>query len=146
MHHLVGGNFRIDTLQAAILRAKLPHLTAWNVARRKHAEHYLQRLQGTPLGLPEAHAQHVWHHFVVRVSDGKRDALREHLKERLIETEVYYPLPLHLQPCFQALGYKPGDMPEAERAANEVLALPVHAQLAPAQLEHVVTSVREFFA
>ena len=88
----------------------------------------------------------MWHHFVVRVGEGKRDRLREHLKERLIETEVYYPLPLHLQPCFQALGYKEGDMPEAERAANEVLALPVHAQLSTAQLEHVITSVREFFA
>jgi dTDP-4-amino-4,6-dideoxygalactose transaminase len=146
VHHVVGGNFRIDTLQAAILRAKLPHLTAWNVARRKHAEHYVRRLHGTPLGLPEPHVRHVWHHFVVRVGDGKRDALRAHLKERQIETEVYYPLPLHLQPCFAALGYKAGDMPEAERAADEVLALPVHAQLSPAQLEHVVTSVREFFS
>jgi dTDP-4-amino-4,6-dideoxygalactose transaminase len=146
VHHLVGGNFRIDTLQAAILRAKLPHLTAWNIARRQHADHYRRGLATTPLGLPEAHAQHVWHHFVVRVSDGKRDALREHLKARQIETEVYYPMPLHLQPCFEALNYRVGDMPEAERAAHEALALPVHAQLTPAQLEHVVASVREFFA
>jgi dTDP-4-amino-4,6-dideoxygalactose transaminase len=146
VHHLVGGNFRIDTLQAAILRAKLPHLTAWNVARRKHAQHYLQRLRDTPLVLPEPHTPHVWHHFVVRVSEGKRDALREHLKARQIETEVYYPMPLHLQPCFKTFGYRAGDMPEAERAAAEVLALPVHADLSPAQLDHVVASVREFFA
>jgi dTDP-4-amino-4,6-dideoxygalactose transaminase len=145
VHHVVGGNFRIDTLQAAILRAKLPHLNGWNVARRKHAEYYLQRLRETPLGLPEAHAHHVWHHFVVRVGDGKRDALREHLKARQIETEVYYPMPLHLQPCFQALGYQAGDQPEAERAAAEVLALPVHAELSTAQLEHVVKSVRELY-
>jgi dTDP-4-amino-4,6-dideoxygalactose transaminase len=146
VHHVVGGNFRIDTLQAAILRAKLPHLDAWNVARKRHAEHYLAELGGTPLGLPEAHPEHVWHHFVVRVPDGKREALREHLKQREIETEVYYPRPLHLQPCFTSLGYQAGDMPEAERAAAEVLALPVHPDLSVAQLDHVAASVREYFA
>lgn len=146
VHHILGGNFRIDTLQAAILRAKLPHLTAWNIARRKHAEHYLERLGDTPLRLPDAHAEHVWHHFVVRVGDGKRESLREHLKARQVETEVYYPMALHLQPCFKALGFKAGDMPEAERAANEVLALPVHPDLSTAQLDHVVSSVREFYA
>jgi dTDP-4-amino-4,6-dideoxygalactose transaminase len=145
VHQVIGGNFRIDTLQAAILRAKLPHLRAWNSARRKNAERYLTLLKGTPLVLPEPVAQHVWHHFVVRVPDGKRDALRAHLATREIETEVYYPTPLHLQPCFAALDYSPGDLPRAERACAEVLALPVHPDLSEAQQEHVAASVREFF-
>lgn len=146
VHHVVGGNFRIDTLQAAILRAKLPHLAGWNAARKRNATRYLGALAGTPLALPEAVAEHVWHHFVVRVPDGKRDALRAHLSTREIESEIYYPTPLHLQPCFQRLGYKPGDLPEAERACAEVLALPVHPELSEAQLEHVIGAVRSFFA
>ncbi|HEY2745665.1 MAG TPA: DegT/DnrJ/EryC1/StrS family aminotransferase [Polyangia bacterium] len=145
VHHVVGGNFRIDTLQAAILRAKLPHLTAWNQARRRHAQRYLALLEGAPLGLPEPVDAHVWHHFVVRVPDGRRDALRAHLAARDIETEVYYPTPLHLQPCFANLGYKPGDLPHAERACAEVLALPVHPDLTEAQQDHVAASVREFY-
>lgn len=146
VHHVVGGNFRIDTLQAALLRAKLPHLAGWNQARRRNAERYLALLDGTPLGLPENVAEHVWHHFVVRVGDGRRDALRAFLADREIETEVYYPTPLHLQPCFASLGGKPGDLPEAERACAEVLALPVHPDLTAAQQDHVVKSVREFLA
>lgn len=145
VHHVVGGNFRIDTLQAAILRAKLPHLTAWNLARRRNAQRYLLALADTPLGLPEAVDAHVWHHFVVRVPDGRRDRLRQHLAAAEIETEVYYPTPLHLQPCFSELGGKRGDLPQAERACAEVLALPVHPDLADAQLEHVSESIRRFF-
>jgi dTDP-4-amino-4,6-dideoxygalactose transaminase len=145
VHHVVGGNFRIDTLQAAILRIKLPHLSGWNRARRRHAELYLAELAATPLGLPQAVEEHVWHHFVVRARDGRRDELRKFLAEREIETEVYYPTPLHLQPCFAAFGYKAGDMPEAERACGEVLALPVHPDLSAAQQEHVIKSVREFY-
>ncbi|HEX6835210.1 MAG TPA: DegT/DnrJ/EryC1/StrS family aminotransferase, partial [Polyangia bacterium] len=103
VHHVVGGNFRIDTLQAAILRAKLPHLTAWNTARRRNADRYLTLLADTPLTLPDPTQPHVWHHFVIRVPNGKRDALRAHLASREIETEVYYPTPLHLQPCFANL-------------------------------------------
>jgi dTDP-4-amino-4,6-dideoxygalactose transaminase len=145
VHHVVGGNFRIDTLQAAILRAKLPHLAAWNAARRRNAARYHELLAGTPLVLPELREPHVWHHFVVRVPDGKRDALRAHLQAREIDSEVYYPSPLHLQPCFAALGYNPGDLPEAERACAEVLAIPVHPDLSDAQQEHVATSIREFY-
>ena len=145
VHHVVGGNFRIDTLQAAILRAKLPHLSAWNGARRRNAERYLTLLDGTPLGLPEPAAAHVWHHFVVRVPDGRRDALGADVAAHEIETEVYYPTPLHLQPCFAALGYKPGDLPNAERAASEVLALPVHPDLTDPQQTHVTTAIHEFF-
>ena len=145
VHHVVGGNFRIDTLQAAILRAKLPHLAAWNTARRRNAARYHGLLEGTPLLLPEVVDAHVWHHYVVRVPDGKRDALRTHLGAREIETEVYYPTPLHLQPCFAALGYKRGDLPNAERACAEVLALPVHPDLTEAQQDHVASSVRDFY-
>ena len=145
VHHVVGGNFRIDTLQAAILRAKLPHLAAWNTARRRNAARYQTILGGSPLGLPEAVDAHVWHHYVVRVPDGKRDALRAHLAAREIETEVYYPTPLHLQPCFAALGYKRGDLPNAERACAEVLALPVHPDLTEAQQDHVAAALREFY-
>jgi dTDP-4-amino-4,6-dideoxygalactose transaminase len=146
VHHCVGGNFRIDTLQAAILRAKLPHLSAWNQLRRRNAARYHTLLAATPLDLPENVDTHVWHHYVVRVADERRDALRAHLAAREVETEVYYPLPLHLQPCFSELGYKPGDLPHAERAASEVLALPVHPQLSEAQLEFVAASIGDFFA
>jgi dTDP-4-amino-4,6-dideoxygalactose transaminase len=128
------------------LRAKLPHLAGWNAARMRNAVHYLDALAATPLMLPEMVPEHVWHHFVVRVPDGKRDALRAHLKEREIETEVYYPTPLHLQPCFAKLGYRAGDLPEAERACAEVLALPVHSELSTAQLDHVVATIRSFFS
>jgi dTDP-4-amino-4,6-dideoxygalactose transaminase len=145
VHHVVGGNFRIDTLQAAILRAKLPHLAAWNAARRRNALRYLELLGDTPLGLPEPAAAHVWHHFVIRVPNARRDALRAHLQSRDIESEVYYPTPLHLQPCFAALGYNPGDLPHAERACTEVLALPVHPDLTEAQQHHVAASIRELF-
>jgi dTDP-4-amino-4,6-dideoxygalactose transaminase len=145
VHHVVGGNFRIDTLQAAILRAKLPHLTAWNSARRRNAERYATLLAGLPLTLPEPTATHVWHHYVVRVGDGMRDRLRKHLAEREIETEVYYPTPLHLQPCFAPLGYRPGQLPESERACAEVLALPVHPNLSESQQDFVAASIRELF-
>ncbi|HEY1584595.1 MAG TPA: DegT/DnrJ/EryC1/StrS family aminotransferase, partial [Polyangia bacterium] len=145
VHHVIGGNFRIDTLQAAILRAKLPHLAAWNIARRRNAERYLALLEGTPLVLPEPVDAHVWHHFVVRAPDGKRDALRAHLATREVDSEVYYPMPLHLQPCFAELGYRAGSLPHAERACAEVLALPVHPDLTAAQQDHVAASVREFY-
>src|SRR5581483_4107718 len=131
VHPVVGGNFRIDALQAAILRAKLPRLAAWNARRRANAQLYRERLAHLPLALPADAPGHVWHHFVIR--SPRREALRAQLAECGIETEVYYPLPLHQQPC---LGDgNPPSLPNAERAAREVLALPVHAQLTPAQLE-----------
>ena len=145
VHHVVGGNFRIDTLQAAILRAKLPHLAAWNTARHRNAARYLTLLADTPLTLSPPATAHVWHHFVIRVPNARRDALRAHLAAHDIETEVYYPTPLHLQPCFTSLGYKPGDLPHAERACSEVLALPVHPDLTEAQQAHVADSIRAFF-
>ncbi len=142
VHHVVGANLRMDTLQAAILRVKRPHVAAWNAKRREHMAIYRELLAGTPLVLPDDAPTHVWHHVVVRAP--KRDELRAFLREREIETEVYYPQPLHKQPCFADLPAR--SLPEAERAALEVLALPVHADLAPAQLEHVASSVRAFYA
>lgn len=141
VHHVVGANLRMDTLQAAILRVKRHHVQAWNAKRRAHAARYRELLAGTPLTLPDDAPGHVWHHFVVRAP--KRDELRPYLREREIETEVYYPRPLHLQPCFP--GGHEGDLPESERAAREVLALPVHADLVDAQLEHAAASVRAFY-
>ncbi len=143
VHATIGGNFRLDTLQAAILRAKLPFLTAWNQRRRANMLRYRELLKDTPLALPDDVEGNVWHHFVVRAPN--RDALRKHLAEREIETEIYYPLPLHLQPCFAHLGGQEGDLPEAELASKTVLALPIHPELSEAQLAHVAGAVEEFY-
>src|SRR5262249_45455908 len=116
------------------------HLSEWNKRRRRHAGHYRELLAKTPLVLPEDAPGHVWHHFVVRAP--KRDELRTYLSSREIETEIYYPRPLHLQPCFHG---KPGDLPHAERAAEEVLALPVHPHLNDAQLQFVVEEIVNFY-
>jgi dTDP-4-amino-4,6-dideoxygalactose transaminase len=141
VHHIVGANLRMDTLQAAILRVKRTHVGAWNAKRRQHAAVYRTLLAGTPLVLPTDAPEHVWHHFVVRAP--RRDELRTFLATREIETEVYYRIPLHLQPCFT--GGREGDLPEAEGAAREVLALPVHPDLDDAQLDWVARMVREFY-
>lgn len=141
IHHVVGANLRMDTLQAAILRVKRPRLAAWNEQRRANSVTYRDLLAGTPLTLPLDAPGHVWHHFVVRAP--RRDELRAYLRGRGVETEVYYPLPLHLQPCFP--GAKQGDLPEAERAALEVLALPVHPDLSREQLEYVADAVSAFY-
>jgi dTDP-4-amino-4,6-dideoxygalactose transaminase len=143
LHHVVGGNFRLDELQAAVLRAKLPHLPDWNRQRRLNVERYRRGLAETPLTLPDDAPDHVWHHFVVRAP--RRDELKRHLGECGVETEVYYPRPLHLQPCFAYLGGKEGYLPEAERAAKEVLALPVHPELSPEQIDFVISTVRELY-
>ncbi len=143
-HHLVGGNFRLDAVQAALLRVKLPHLARWNEARAQNAARYRAAFAGLgDLALPDDAPGHTWHQFVVRTA--RRDALRVHLAGRGVETEVYYPTPLHLQPCFERLGGRPGDCPNAEAACRDSLALPVHAELDEAQIDHVVSSVRSFF-
>ena len=150
-HKLVGLNSRLDALQAAVLRVKLPHLDAWTVARQRNAQQY-ELMFGDAglsekLGLPfvRSGARHIFHQFVIRVRDGRRDALREHLRARGIGTDVYYPVPLHLQECFAFLGYKEGDFPIAEAAAQETLALPVYPELTADQQDYVVSSVAEFF-
>ena len=165
-HQFVGGNFRIDALQAALLGVKLPRLGQYNAGRVYHAGRYtakLSRLPGARLGmrgdargapgvkekaklivpivLPEGDA--IWNQYTVRVP-GRRDALREHLAARGIASEIYYPIPLHEQACFAHLGYKPGDLPWAHRLAREVLSLPVYPELHESQVDAVCDAIGEF--
>ena len=150
-HDEVGFNSRLDALQAAVLRVKFPRLDAWSDARRERADAYTRLL--SEAGLDEfvtppyvrPGARHIFHQYVVRVPAARRDALLAHLKAAGVGTKVYYPVPLHLQPCFAYLGHKEGDFPESERAARETLALPVYPELTRAQQEHVVEAVRRFF-
>ena len=147
-HHVaIGGNFRLDPLQAAVLRAKLPHLPAWIAARRRHAERYRALFAAVvippELRLPAPHPAHVYHQFVIRAP--RRDALRAYLAAAGIGTEVYYPEPLHLQPCFAELGYRAGSLPVAERACREVLALPIHPTLRPEAQDVVVDEIAAFY-
>ena len=151
-HGEVGINSRLDALQAAVLRVKLPHLDAWSDARAAHASAYNRLFAEAGLieevELPRARAgvRHIWNQYVIRVrGEGRRDHLMEHLRRARVGTEVYYPVPLHLQECFRHLGHKEGDFPEAERAARETLALPVYPELTEGQQRHVVDSVHDFF-
>jgi len=146
-HRTIGYNSRLDALQAAVLRTKLPHLATWSAARAKIADRYDGALAGIP-GIttpPRLRGRtHIFHQYTIRVAGGRRDALQKHLKDREIGTEVYYPLPLHLQDCFLSLGYKPGDLPESERASQEVLSLPIFPEITPEEQDWVVQSIREF--
>jgi dTDP-4-amino-4,6-dideoxygalactose transaminase len=147
-HHLVGANFRMDALQAAILRVKAPHLDGWTEGRRANAARYRTLfadaglLDRVTLPSEPADRRHIYNQFVIRVAD--RDGLRAHLDERGIGTEIYYPVPFHMQPCFADLGYRRGDFPNAERAAAESLALPIYSELNEAQQEVVVGAIGEF--
>jgi dTDP-4-amino-4,6-dideoxygalactose transaminase len=151
-HHEVGFNSRLDALQAAVLRVKLRHLDAWTAARREAAARYRHLFDGFGLGgtvqLPVERAGHfhVYNQFVIRVPGASRDALRAHLAGRRVGTEIYYPVPLHLQPCFAALGHAPGDFPRSESAAQQTLALPIYPELSEEAQSHVVSSIAEFFA
>jgi dTDP-4-amino-4,6-dideoxygalactose transaminase len=146
-HQVVGGNFRLDALQAAILAAKLPHLEAWNRARRERAARYRQLLAAArlpaELRVPADAPGHVYNQFVIRTP--RRDELRLALAAGGIATAVYYPLPLHLQDCFAQLGYRAGSMPNAERAAKEVLALPMGPSLPDEHQDVVVAAIERFF-
>jgi dTDP-4-amino-4,6-dideoxygalactose transaminase len=146
-HQLVGGNFRLDALQAAVLGVKLPYLPQWALARRQHADTYRRLFADagleTLVALPEDVAGHVYNQFVVRVP--RRDELQAHLRARGVGTEVYYPVPLHLQECFRDLGHRAGDFVYAEAAARETLALPVYPELTFEQQQHVVASMTEFY-
>lgn len=146
-HAVIGGNFRLDALQAAVLRVKLKHLAGWTEARRRNAARYRKYFSEAGLrekiGLPEDSAGHIYHQFVVRCAD--RDTLQNHLTKRGIGTEVYYPIPLHLQKCFANLGYKEGDFPHAEAAAREVLALPIYPELSEQQQHYVVDEIKAFY-
>jgi dTDP-4-amino-4,6-dideoxygalactose transaminase len=147
-HHLVGANFRMDALQAAVLRVKAPHLAAWTDGRRANAARYRTLFQAAGLDssvtLPDAPADrlHIFNQFVIRTPD--RDGLKRHLDELGIGNEIYYPVPFHLQPCFADLGYRPGAFPHAERAAQESLAIPVYGELTLDQQEAVVSAIGQF--
>lgn len=143
IHAMIGGNFRLDALQAAIVRAKLPHLEHWTAARRRNAEIYRERLAGLQgLTLPKVRFErHVYNQFIIRLDE--RERVRTILTEHGIGNEIYYPKPLHLQECFADLGYVSGDLPVAERAAAEVLALPIYPELSEAQIDEVVSALEK---
>jgi dTDP-4-amino-4,6-dideoxygalactose transaminase len=151
-HEEIGANSRLDSLQAAILRAKMPQLQQWNQERRERARTYTRLLEASGLVTagkitllkPRTQAHHVYHQYVVRAQ--KRDSLRAFLAEHGVSTEIYYPVPLHLQKCFAYLGYAPGDFPEAERAAAEVLALPMFAELREEEQQYVVDCISDFYS
>ena len=151
-HREVGINSRLDALQAAILRVKLPHLDPWSAARRESADTYTCLFEEAGLGevvaAPSVRpgAVHIFHQYVIRVAAGRRDALIAHLTRHGVGTKIYYPVPLHLQECFRYLGYKAGAFPEAERAARETLALPVYPELKADDQQYVVDTLRRFFA
>jgi len=144
-HKIIGGNFRLDAIQAAVVSAKLPHLDSWTAARQRNAKRYQELFAASqlPVRVPAIVSdRHIFNQYVIRVSD--RDALQAYLQTRGIGTEVYYPVPMHLQECFAYLGHMAGAFPESERAARETLALPVHPELTDGQLDYVVDSIREF--
>ena len=153
-HAMIGGNFRIDAIQSAVLSVKLPHLDGWSAGRMARATFYRAEFERLALGdtltLPlETFANsgtqnhHIYNQFVIRAP--QRDALRAHLSRAGIGTEIYYPLPLHLQECFRGLGYREGDFPEAERAARESLALPIFPELTVEQQSYVVAQIAAFY-
>jgi len=151
-HALVGGNFRLDAIQAAIVTAKLPHLDDWSVRRAANADRYRRLFSAAGLvepgmvQLPVAAAErrHIYNQFVIRAP--RRDELRSYLKQRGVGTEVYYPVALHLQECFADLGYAPGNFPESEAAARQTLALPIYPELTDEQAAYVVRCIAEFYA
>ena len=150
-HQVVGINSRLDTLQAAVLKVKLPYLDRWTAMRQANAQRYhemfaafaLDRMLTLPVA--EAGLRHVWNQYIVRVPDGKRDALRKHLADAKVGTEIYYPVPMHEQECFKSLGYALGSLPESERAARETLALPIFPELTVAEQQMVVGQIAAFF-
>ena len=145
-HDEVGFNSRLDALQAAILQAKLPHLQGWSAKRRSNAAYYDRAFADVPeIRTPfvDPANESIYNQYTIRTE--RRDELQSFLKERGIGTAIYYPLPLHLQPCFAYLGYKKGSCPESERAAAEVLSLPIYPELTPAQLDEVIEGVRAYY-
>jgi dTDP-4-amino-4,6-dideoxygalactose transaminase len=148
-HKIVGGNFRLDALQAAVLRVKAPHLAGWTEGRRRNADRYRQLMRAAGLDgkvklpIEPPGCEHIYNQFVIRLH--ARDALRTHLSSRGVETEIYYPVPLHLQECFAALAGRPGQLPHAEAASRESLALPIYSELTDDQLRYVVDAIAEFF-
>jgi len=150
-HDVVGINSRLDSIQAAILRVKLPHLDTWTTQRQENAARYGELFAAAGLAdqvtvpTDETRGRHVWNQYVIRIKGGQRDALRKHLADHNVGTEIYYPVPLHLQKCFAHLGWRHGDLPATERAADETLALPIFPELQREEQETVVGRIAEFF-
>jgi len=145
-HLVIGYNNRLDTLQAAILKVKLKYLDGWNKRRQENAEYFNQQLKGLPLKTPfvPAYTTHIYHQYILRLN-GASQKLIEHLRAKGIDSRVYYPVPLHLQKCFKALGHKKGDFPEAERACMQTLAIPVYPDLTQEEKYYIVSSIKEYF-
>jgi dTDP-4-amino-4,6-dideoxygalactose transaminase len=142
-NEILGGNFRLDEIQAAILRVKLKYLDRWTEGRRRNASLYRQNLRETDrLELPyeQANSRHIYNQFVIRTD--RRDEVMSHLRQEGIGCEIYYPIPLHLQPCFKNLGYRSGDFPNSESAANESLALPIYPELTVEMIRTVCEALR----
>ncbi|OVE76565.1 transcriptional regulator, partial [bacterium E08(2017)] len=147
-HALVGGNFRLDALQAVVLDIKLKRLESWHAQRRANAAYYDKGFEGTDVNTPQAvYADsgaanyHIYNQYVVRVNN--RDAVRQKAMDAGIGTEIYYPVPLHIQECFADLGYKKGDMPESEKAADETIALPIYPELTEEMQDYVIKVISE---
>ncbi len=148
-HQVVGGNFRLDALQAAVLRVKLRHLDEWTVGRQRNAARYREifaaaGLVGVELPWESGAGRHIYNQFVIRLK--QRDSLMAHLKARQIGHEVYYPAPMHLQACFAELGHRAGDFPESEAAAQETVAIPIYPELTTNQQERVVAAIKGYYA
>ena len=147
-HSDIGYNSRLDTIQAAILLAEIPYLDDWNKKRKENARYYsdsLKDIEEIDCPYIEKERKHIFHQYTIRVKDNKRDALMSFLREKNIGSKIYYPLPLHLQKCFESLGYKRGDFPVSEKAAEEVLSLPVFPELTREEIEFVCDSIKLFF-
>jgi dTDP-4-amino-4,6-dideoxygalactose transaminase len=148
VHHRIGGNFRLDEIQAAVLRVKAPHLPAWSDARRRNADRYRELFaeygltDRITLPVEPAGCHHIYNQFVIR--GPRRDALMSHLRERRIGTEIYYPVPFHRQTCFESIAKPDASFPVADEAANSSLALPIYGELTALQQRHVVRSIAEF--
>ncbi len=147
-HKIIGGNFRLDPLQAAVLLVKLPHLESWHAGRRRNAEYYDRNLNVEGVTKPRLsyqRANHIYNQYVISVPRD-RDGLRSFLTDNQIGCEVYYPVPFHLQECFASLGYKAGDYPNAEHAADHTLALPIYSELTDEMQDHVIAKIGEFYS
>jgi len=148
-HHIIGGNFRLDELQAAILSVKFPHLERWTEARRRNAQRYdrlfdeMGLIGDIRLPVVEDGNRHIFHQYIIRLDH--RDELQKFLRAKGVGTGIYYPRPLHLQECFEYLGYEEGNLPESEKAAKETLALPIYPELSQEQQEYVVNQIKNFY-
>ncbi len=144
-HHCVGGNFRLDPIQAAALLAKLPHLEKWSKKRRKNAEYYNRKFRDTVVQTPcvSRDCVSIYNQYVIRVP--RRDELAAHLKAKDIGCEIYYPVPMHLQECFAYLGKGQGEFPESEKAAGEVLALPIYPELTDEMKDYAAETILDFY-